>query len=672
MTVKKIRIALAGNPNVGKSVIFNALTGGRQHVGNWPGKTVEKKEGTLKYKNHSFKVIDLPGTYSLTAYSIDEIVARDYLVEEKPDVVIHVVDSTNLERNLYLTIQLIELGAKVILALNMSDLAEKKGLRIDERHISRLLGIPVIKTVATKEKGVKKLLDKAIKLAGETKESKRKVLTYGKELEEHIEELRDCISKKLELPFGYTPKWTALKLLENDKEVIKKLKGVKNSAHVLKKARETRVHLQDVFGEDVDSSIADARYGLIAGLIKESVKKPAVNRISMSDQIDKVVTNKYLGIPIFLLAMFLMFQLTFEVSAPFMELIDEFFGWLAQTASASIPAGWLSSLVSDGIISGVGSVLIFIPPIFILFLIIALLEDSGYMARAAFIMDKLMHKIGLHGKSFIPMILGFGCNVPAIMATRTLSNRKDRLLTILINPFMSCGARLPVYILFAAAFFPNNQGLVVFSLYILGMMVAIIMGLILSRTLLKGLSAPFVMELPPYRVPTIKGALIHMWERGSLFLRKAGTIIFAAVVLVWALSSFPAGVEYGAQESYLGQVGTAIAPVFGPLGFGDWRASVALMTGFVAKEIVIGTFGTIYGVEEGGLEAALQQHFTPLSAYSFLVFVLLYVPCMAVIAVIKRETNSWKWPLFTAAYTTAVAWIVAFIVYQGGLLLGFV
>ncbi|MCK4523702.1 ferrous iron transport protein B, partial [candidate division WOR-3 bacterium] len=445
--------------------------------------------------------------------------------------------------------------------------------------------------------------------------------------------------------------------------------------NILEKTKEIQKHLNEVFGEDVDAAIADARYGFIAGLIKESVEKPKIDKIARSDYIDRVVTNRFLGIPIFLLIMYLMFQVTFTLAAPLMDLIDGFVGFLGEAVTGIITSiggpEWLVSLFADGIIGGVGSVIIFLPNILLLFLIISFLEDSGYMARAAFIMDKVMHKIGLHGKSFIPMILGFGCNVPAIMATRTLENKKDRLLTILINPFMSCGARLPVYVLFVAAFFTRNQGLVIFSLYLLGIIIAIVMGLIFKKTLFKGLSSPFVMELPPYRFPTIKGTLIHMWERGKVFMIKAGTIIFSVVLLIWFLGSIPFGVEYASEQSAIGMIGKAISPIFQPLGFGTWQASVALIFGVLAKEVVVGTLGTLYGVAEEGLGAVLRTAFTPLTAYVFMVFTLLYVPCVAVLAAIKRETNSWRWMWFAASYLTVVAWVVSFIVYRGGLLLGF-
>jgi len=426
-------------------------------------------------------------------------------------------------------------------------------------------------------------------------------------------------------------------------------------------------HLKTVFGDDAETVIADARYGFISGLLKDVLKKPPIERLTLSDNIDKVVVNRWLGIPLFLAIMYGVFQFVFTLSAPFMDWIDAFFGWLGGYASGVSP-DWLGSLLADGIIGGLGSVLIFIPPIFLLFIAIAALEDCGYMARAAFVMDRVMHKVGLHGRSFIPMILGFGCNIPGIMACRTIENPKDRLTTILINPFMSCGARLPIFVLLAGAFFPANQGLVVFSMYIIGIIVAIIMALVLRKSILKGPSGHFVMELPPYRLPTVTGVLVHMWERGSLFLRKAGTIIFGVVVLVWLLSSMPWGVEYASAESWIGQIGSFIAPVFAPAGFGQWQAGVSLIFGFLAKEVVVGTMGAIFAVEGGVLGGAIatQLGWTPLVAFGFMVFCLLYMPCVAALGVIRGETNSWKWTAFAALYTTAVAWIVATLIFQIG------
>lgn len=426
-------------------------------------------------------------------------------------------------------------------------------------------------------------------------------------------------------------------------------------------------HLRSILGDDAETIIAERRYGFISGLLKDVLKKPPIERITLSDNIDKVVINRWLGIPLFLALMYGMFQFVFTLSVPFMDWIDQFFGWLGGYASGVSP-DWLGSLLADGIIGGVGSVLIFVPPIFLLFIAIAFLEDCGYMARAAFVMDRLMHRIGLHGRSFIPMILGFGCNIPAIMACRTIENPKDRLTTILINPFMSCGARLPIFVLLAGAFFTANQGLVVFSMYLIGIIIAIIMALVLRKSILKGPSGHFVMELPPYRLPTVTGVLVHMWERGRLFLKKAGTIIFGIVVLVWLLSSLPWGVEYASAESIIGQIGSFIAPIFAPCGFGQWQSAVSLAFGFLAKEVVVGTMGAMFAVEEGILGGAIaaQLGWTPLIAFAFMVFCLLYVPCVASLGTIRGETNSWRWTGFAAVYTTAIAWIAATLIFQIG------
>jgi len=707
----KIRIALAGNPNVGKSTLFNRWTGMRQHVGNWPGKTVEKKEGTFKYKGQEIEVVDLPGNYSLTAYSVEEVVSRDYIVDEKPDVIVNVIDAANIERNLYLTVQMMELGANLVLALNMNKFAREKGLKINKKQLSQLLGVPVIEIEAVDDTGSEELLKNIVK-SSQAPNIVRDRLEYGNEVSEHIQEIQEILDE--DVPVLDAPSsWIALKLLEDDPEITKKIEESGNGQRVLKNVKKMQRHFNDVFGDDADAAITDARYGFIAGLVSESVKKPKIDKVTRSDMIDRIVTHKYLGIPIVLLIMWLTFQITFTLGDPLGGYIEEAFGWLGSTVAANMGEGFLTSFIVDGIIGGVGGVLVFVPLIFILFLILSILEDSGYLARAAFVMDRFMHKlVGLHGKSFIPMILGFGCAVPGIMATRTLENERDRLLTMLIVPFMSCSARLPVYALIVAAFFSAYQGWVIFSLYLLGIVVAIIVAAIFKKTIFKGMSAPFVMELPPYRLPTAKGALIHMWERGALFLKKAGTIILALSVVIWALSSLPVGVEYGSQESVTGQIGTVLSPIFAPLGFGEWQATVAIIYGFLAKEVVVSTFGILYGIgedsggeataeeaapdeqvssetsegssteaapaeeeeapeEDPGFIAVMQELFTPLSAYAYMVFVLLYIPCLATLATIRRETNSWKWPGFAAVYTFGVAYVVSLVVYQGGLLLGF-
>ena len=706
-------IALAGNPNSGKTTVFNALTGMHQHVGNYPGVTVEKKEGELKYKDYEITVVDLPGTYSLTAHSIDEVVARNFVIEEKPDAVIDIIDSSNLERNLYLATQFMELGVPLVLAFNMSDIASKQGLEIDKVKLSELLGAPIVFTVATKKIGINELLDEAINLVEKKTTIRRTTPSYGKEVEEEIRKIEDLLVKDKDLIQKYPSRWLAAKLLEGDSEVIKKIKESKYSDEIIKQVEKSTAHLTNILGDTPEAIIADGRYGFISGACSEAVKRTYEVRHTTSDKIDTVLVNRILGLPIFLGVMWLVFKFTFAASAPLCDWLDAGMGWLGDKIGGLLPEGSaIQSLIVDGIIGGVGSVLSFVPIIFLLFLAMAALEDSGYMARAAFIMDKLMHKIGLHGRSFIPMLLGFGCNLPAIMATRTIEDRKDRIVTILVNPFMSCGARLPVYTLFIGAFFPKKiAGNVLFSLYLLGIVVAIIMAKIFRRFLFKGPAAPFVMELPPYRVPTIKGLLIHMWERGAVYLKKAGTIIFAGCVLIWFLSNFPWNPQYSKdydalieqakdnkemviqlenekaaeklEKSYAGKLGRAIAPVFRPLGFDDWKVSVGLVGGFIAKEIVVGTLGTLHSIgkadeESESLRQALQNEtrpdgskmFNPLVAYALMVFVLLYIPCVATIAVIKRETNSWRWPIFAAFYTTLVAWLIAFIVYQGGRLLG--
>lgn len=708
--MEKIKIALAGNPNVGKSTLFNQLTGMRQHVGNWPGKTVERKEGTFKYNDYQIDVVDLPGNYSLTAYSIEEVVSRDYIIDENPDVILNIVEAANLERNLYLTVQMMELGANVVLALNMNKFADEKGFKININKLSKLLGIPVVKIEAVDDTGREELLKSIL----EVSKSHNNVIDrveYGSEIDEHIKQLEELMDEDIS-DIDAPSTWIALKLLEDDSEVTRKVRESGKGQRVLSKVEKIQKHLADIFGDDVDAAITDARYGFIAGLIQESVKKPKIDKVTRSDFIDQIVTHKYLGIPIFLLIMWLTFQITFALGDPLGGYIEMGFAMLGEAVTASLGEGFLTSFIVEGIIGGVGGVLVFVPMIFLLFLILSVLEDSGYLARAAFVMDRFMHKlVGLHGKSFIPMILGFGCAVPGIMATRTLENERDRFLTMLIVPFMSCSARLPVYALIVAAFFSAYQGWVIFSLYLLGIVVAILMAAIFKKTIFKGMSAPFVMELPPYRLPTVRGALIHMWERGVLFLKKAGTLILAVSVIIWGLSSLPVGVEYASQESVTGQIGTAISPVFAPLGFGEWQATIAIIYGFLAKEVVVSTFGILYGVGEGasnepapngkvsaenasaepatseegaaaeeeetapeedpGFITSIQELFTPLSAYAYMVFVLLYIPCLATLAAIRRETNSWKWPAFAAGYTFAVAYVVALIVYQGGSLLRF-
>lgn len=687
---RKIVVGLAGNPNSGKTTVFNELTGAHQHVGNYPGVTVEKKEGRLQHRGYDFHIVDLPGTYSLTAYSPEELVARSFVVQDQPDVVVDVVDASNLERNLYLATQFIELDQPTVVALNMMDVAENAGKTIDDEMLGQLFGIPMVPTVAPKHEGFKELLDTIIEVA-ETKRDPQVQMNFGAELESHIEELTEAIDADGPLD-GLKPRWIAIKLLENDAEVRKLVeKEASDPQGLLSIAESARVHVAQVVGDDAEIAITDRRYGFVSGAVREAMHHDQLHRVDWSDAVDRVVVSRMLGLPIFIFCMWAMFEVVFRLGAPAMGWIETFFTLLGEHVATMLPEGELQSLVVDGIIAGVGGVLIFVPNIALLFLAISILEDSGYMARAAFVVDRVMHRVGLHGKSFIPMLIGFGCTVPAIMATRTLEQRRDRIVTILISPLMSCGARLPVYVLLAGAFFaPAVAGKVIFSVYIIGVALAMVMALVFRVFLLKGSTTPFVMELPPYRMPTVRGVLIHVWERAWLYIKKAGTVILVFAIALWVLLSYPkppesqlagldeqAAATYALEYSAAGRVGKAIEPVIRPLGF-DWKIGVALVAGFGAKEVVVSTLGTTYSIgeadeESGDLREALRRDpvLSPLVAYVLMLFVLIYVPCLAAVAVTWRETNSWKWPLFMVAYTCTLAWIVSFIVYQGGRLLGY-
>ena len=659
-----LTIALAGNPNCGKTSLFNLLTKSRQHIGNWPGVTVEKKEGTLKFKGESYKVIDLPGTYSLGAYSEDEIVARNYILKDKPDVVINVVDATNLERNLYLTTQLIEMGANVVIALNMIDQAEALNIEIDTNKLSKRLGVPIIKTSAFKNRGIEELIETSI----HSKKNEKLInINYGEDIENEIKNLSyllEAYKNKLEFPVN----WTALKLLENDEYIKDKVKQL-NSPSIFTKLEESNKTIEKNIGFEADMSIVDKRYSFISSITEDVIKKPSKKQVTTTEKIDKIVTNKYLGIPIFALIMYCLYELTFIIGAG----IQEWFGDLIAKAGVIVSdfianmgaPELLVGFINDGLFGGVGAVLSFLPLIMVMYFLLGLLEDSGYMARAAYVMDRLMRGLGLHGKTFVSMIVSVGCNVPGIMSTRTLENKKDRMIAILINPFISCGARMPIYAVFVEAFFPTHQGLVLFSLYVLGIIVALISGKIFSKTLFKGESSYFVMELPAYRMPSIKNVFLLMWEKAGAFFKKAGMIIFPMMIVLWALSVLPLGVEPNS--------GSFVAPLFVLAGYGTWQAGVSLITGILAKESVVATMGMVYaGVEEGeALINVIQQVFTPLSAVSFLVMTLLYTPCLAALGVIKRETNSMKWTIFSAVYTFVIALVLSTLVYQVGLLLGF-
>ena len=667
-----LTIALAGNPNCGKTSLFNLLTKSRQHIGNWPGVTVEKKEGTLKFKGEIYKVIDLPGTYSLGAYSEDEIVARNYILKDKPDVVINVVDATNLERNLYLTTQLIEMGANVVIALNMIDQAESLNIEIDTNKLSKRLGVPIIKTSAFKNRGIEELIETSI----HSKKNEKLInINYGEDIENEIKNLSyllEAYKNKLEFPVN----WTALKLLENDEYIKDKVKQL-NSPSIFTKLEESNKTIEKNIGFEADMSIVDKRYSFISSITEDVIKKPSKKQVTTTEKIDKIVTNKYLGIPIFALIMYCLYELTFIIGAG----IQEWFGDLIAKAGVIVSdfianmgaPELLVGFINDGLFGGVGAVLSFLPLIMVMYFLLGLLEDSGYMARAAYVMDRLMRGLGLHGKTFVSMIVSVGCNVPGIMSTRTLENKKDRMIAILINPFISCGARMPIYAVFVEAFFPTHQGLVLFSLYVLGIIVALISGKIFSKTLFKGESSYFVMELPAYRIPSIKNVFLLMWEKAGAFFKKAGMIIFPMMIVLWALSVLPLGVEPNSEHSILGMIGSFVAPLFVLAGYGTWQAGVSLITGILAKESVVATMGMVYaGVEEGeALINVIQQVFTPLSAVSFLVMTLLYTPCLAALGAIKRETNSMKWTIFSAVYTFVIALVLSTLVYQVGLLLGF-
>ena len=683
---KPIMVALAGNPNSGKTTLFNNITGSRQHVGNYPGVTVEKKEGTCRHGERELKVVDLPGTYSLTAYSVEELVARNFIIDEKPDVVINVVDASNLERNLYLGVQLLELGVPVVFAFNMSDVAKSRGLEFDLDTLALLLGAPTIPTVGNKNIGMRELLDAAVRVADAGQPVDAPKINYGDDIECAITAVQKQVQHHTDFVNDAEARWTAVKLLENDPEVAKQFFALE----VLETVGAEQARIEKLLGDTAEMTIADRRYGFISGVCRQAVRSTVEARRTRSDHIDEIVIHRFWGLPIFLGLMYLVFWLTFTVGTPPMDWIEGFFGWLGEFVAGWWPEGsesLLKSLLVDGIISGVGGVLVFLPNILLLFLAIAVLEDSGYMARAAFMVDRLMNKIGLHGKSFIPMLTGFGCSIPGIMATRTLESRRDRLTTMLVLPLMSCGARLPIYALIIPAFFPKTwHAPMLWIIYMIGIVLAIVCAKLLRSTLFKGESVPFVMELRPYRMPTFKGVLIHMWERGGLYLKKAGTLILAISVLLWVMTSFPkpkdvdpnlsAEEQQSAELSYsiAGRIGHAMEPVIKPMGF-DWRIGTAMIGAFAAKEVFVAQMGIVYSVGEADEESEplrdkLKANYSPLVGFCIMLFMLISAPCMATIAVTKRESNSWKWALFQLAGLTLLAYGVTLIVYQVGSALG--
>ncbi|MEG1996263.1 MAG: ferrous iron transport protein B [Oscillospiraceae bacterium] len=659
------KMALAGNPNCGKTTLFNVLTGSNQYVGNWPGVTVQKKVGKTKV-GHS-EIVDLPGIYSLSPYTMEEIVTRDFILDERPEVIINIVDGTNLERNLYLTLQLMELERPMLIAINMMDDVIANGWKIDCDKLAYELGVPVIPITARKNENVESVLKKAEKLA-HGKEFYSPKIKYDNNTQNAINDILIVLSQNTyqkHIPYMFF----ASKLLSGDEQLEKKLDLTpeqKSRIDEISKSYESKSELGDK-----ETMVADARYTYIEEVVKKAVVKNSnPNELTLSDKIDKIVTNRFLAIPIFLLVMFLMFTLTFgPIGTALSGVIDFAFnkGLVPLLDLILTSAGapqWTYSLIIDAAVGGVSGILVFLPQITILFFMLSLLEDSGYMARAAFIMDRLLRKLGLSGKSFIPMLMGFGCTTPAVMAARGLENEKDRRLTIMLTPFMSCGARLPIYALFAQVFFEKNQGLIVFSMYILGIVVAILTGIVLKNTLFKGKSAPFVMELPPYRLPSAKSMALHVWQKCKGFIIKAGTIIFSMSIIVWLLQNFNTSLEMvtDSAQSMLGQFGALIAPIFTPLGFGKWESAVAILTGLIAKESVVSTLNVLYGLT--GSAVGLTAAFTTASALSFMTFTLLYMPCISAFVTIKKEMNSMKWAISTAIMQTGIAYIVSLIVYQ--------
>jgi ferrous iron transport protein B len=716
---KTINIAFVGNPNSGKTTLFNYASGSKEHVGNYSGVTIEAKEAQFKRNGYTFIVSDLPGTYSITAYTPEELYVRRHITENFPDIVVNVVDSSNLERNLFLTTQLIDMDIKVVVALNMYDELERKGAKFNFDSMGKMLGIPMIPTCGSKGKGIDELLEKIIDVYEDRDSIVRHIhINYGEDIERAIKGIREKIKEAPSVTDRFSSRYLAIKLLENDSIAHERISGTANEKDISETTTKYIQQLEKEFGDKSETIIADAKYGFIAGALKENYTSGIFVRRKRTESIDNLITHKIFGFPIFIFFMWLMFQSTFTLGGFPMAWIDTGVGILSNLVHAALPEGPVRDLLVDGIIGGVGGVIIFLPNILILFFFISLMEDTGYMARASFIMDKLMHKIGLHGKSFIPLVMGFGCNVPSIMATRTLENRKDRILTMIITPFMSCSARLPVYVLLISAFFPSNQGSILFSIYMIGIFLAVIVGLIMKKVLFKKEDVPFVMELPPYRVPTIRNTSIHMWNKAVQYLKKMGGVILIASILIWALGYYPKNIvlstDYEAQvlainsdvnlskqdknkailnielakegerqeKSYIGRMGHAIEPIIRPLGF-DWKIGVSIITGLAAKEIVVSTMGVLYHADFGTDETSeslvqkLQEQvyssgekvgqkvFSPLVAFSFMLFILIYFPCVAVIAAIKKESN-WKWALFTMTYTTGLAWVISFLVYQIG------
>ena len=710
---RTINVALVGNPNCGKTSLFNIASGAHEHVGNYSGVTVDAKEGFFDFQGYHFRIVDLPGTYSLSAYSPEEIYVRRHIIDQTPDIIINVVDASNLERNLYLTTQLIDMNVRMVVALNMYDELEASGNTLDYVKLGELFGVPMLPTVSRTGRGVEKLfhilitlyeggdfLDKKGQVRAEILEDFREWhkeyvpdhafgshqeeeehprgffrhihINHGPELERSIDAVKLVISENENIRHKYSTRFLAIKLLENDKDLEGMVKGLPNGDKILEVRDREKQRIREVLNEDSEQAITDAKYGFISGALRETFVDNHQDKEHMTRVIDSIVTHRIWGFPVFFLFMFLMFEITFVLGAYPQGWIESLVAVIGDFISNNMSEGPLKDLLIDGIIGGVGGVIVFLPNILILYLFISLMEDSGYMARAAFIMDKIMHKMGLHGKSFIPLIMGFGCNVPAVMASRTIENRKSRLVTILINPLMSCSARLPIYLLLVGVFFPQHASLVLLSIYSLGIILAVIMARLFSRFLVKGDDTPFVMELPPYRMPTSKAIFRHTWEKGAQYLRKMGGIIMVASIIIWFLGYYPNHDAYATQaeqqeNSYIGQLGKAIEPVIEPLGF-DWKMGIGILSGVGAKELVVSTLGVLYTNDDDIDSVNLSERIpiTPLVAYCYMLFVLIYFPCIATLAAIRQESGSWKWAVFAATYTTILAWIIAFAVHQIG------
>ncbi len=715
---KHIQIALVGNPNSGKTTLFNYASGSREKVGNYAGVTIDSREARYRQSGYTFSIVDLPGTYSLKSYSPEEVYVRNYIFDNKPDIVINIVDASNLERNLYLTTQLIDMGVQIVIALNMYDELEKSGNLLDYPSLAKLLGVPVIPTVSSKGRGLKELFDSAIAVYENRDPVVRHIhINYGIEIENAICAIQSRIKVDANRNFTniISSRYLAVELLENDREYSRSITRCANSEEIIEVSKKEYQRLEKLYSDPLETVITDLRYGFISGALKETLKQNTTEKLSKSSIIDKYLTNKYLGFPVFMIFMWITFYTTFRLGGYPKQWLEMGLVQLSGLLSSLLSEGIVRDFLIDGIIGGVGGVLVFLPNIIILFLFISFMEDTGYMARAVFIMDKVMHKIGLHGKSFIPLFMGFGCNVPAILATRIIESRRDRMITMLITPFMSCSARLPVYILFISAFFASSQGTVLFLLYVLGAVFAILSALFLRKVFFKTAEIPFVMELPPYRIPTLRSVVKHVMFRTGLYFRKIGGIILIASVIVWVLSTFPRSVELSKDyntavsevekmqtgdkekehaikqlrleedterqsKSFIGIIGRAIEPVMKPLGF-DWRLSVAVISGIAAKEVVVSTLGVLFQTDKDAGSVSLVEKiqtqknssgmplFNPVMAFSFMLFILIYFPCIGVVAAIRRESGSWKWASFIVIYTTTMAWMISFTFYQLGSLL---